>query len=145
MESIEKLREYARELHMEPVSDAMLECAYEIESEIAEKYMELPVDADGVPIRVGDELCGYGLPDGGAIVKSLNGSMVIVGRLDGGENYAKSGLLWSANETRHYKPRTIEDVLREFTEKYQYCISDGGRAITLAKYADELRGMGVGE
>ena len=37
------------------------------------------------------------------------------------------------------KPRTLEDVLREFTEKYQYCISDNGRSITLAKYTDEIR------
>lgn len=30
--------------------------ADEIEAEVAEKYMKLPVDADGVPIRPGDEL-----------------------------------------------------------------------------------------
>lgn len=30
--------------------------ADEIEAEIAERFMELPVDADGVPIHVGDEL-----------------------------------------------------------------------------------------
>lgn len=33
--------------------------ADEIEAEIAEKYMELPVDADGVPIHVGDTLECY--------------------------------------------------------------------------------------
>ena len=32
------------------------ELADEIEAEIAERYMELPVDADGVPIRPGDLL-----------------------------------------------------------------------------------------
>ena len=95
---------------------------------IDEHYLLLPVDADGVPIRVGDELCGYGLPDGGAVVKSLNSHMVIVGRLEGGENYAKYGLLWDAKETRHVKPRTLFDVLAE-VENGELSIDDAAAEI----------------
>ena len=144
MESIEKLRDELRICETtgsRPTIAFVAQCADEIEAEIESRYMLLPVDADGVPIHVGDELRGYGLPDGGAIVKALNGTMVIVGRLEGGKNYAKSGLLWSASETRHYKPRTIEDVLKAFfhdaLDADTFCtvrLDD-----VLAKYADEIR------
>lgn len=110
---------------------------------IDEHYLLLPVDADGVPIHVGDELRGYGLQDGGAIVKALNGTMVIVGRLEGGENYAKSGLLWSASETRHYNPRTVEDVLVDMLET-AVGYSDAHTTVALGaveRYAAEIRDL----
>ena len=115
MESIEKLRGFVPPTGSWERNGAPLlgEIADEIESEVSERYMELPMDADGVPIHVGDELCGYGLPDGGAVVKALNGCMVIVDRSEDGVNYAKYGLLWDARETRHINPRTLFDVLAE--------------------------------
>lgn len=122
----------------------LTEIADEIEAEIESRYMLLPVDADGVPIHVGDELRGYGFPDSGAIVKALNGTMVIVGRLEGGENYAKSGLLWSASETRHVKPRTLEDMMTEYEElaanqnvKDYFKVSKELRTIQSEQFMDE--------
>lgn len=68
LESIEKLRESlnacTKKAGVDPFQfdtywitaracDVLID---EIEREIAEKYIELPVDADGVPIHVGDEM-----------------------------------------------------------------------------------------
>lgn len=62
LEPINKLREYGRSVfstgQQEQVINAL---ADEIEREIAERFMELPVDADGVPIRMGDELTEEGV------------------------------------------------------------------------------------
>lgn len=111
-----------------------------IEAEIAERFMELPVGADGVPIRVGDELeCHANGYDGTFTVFAI-GNNVAVGNHDI-EWIRRNPSKWFhiASFCTHVKPRTLEDVLREFTEKYQYCISDNGRSVTLAKYADEIR------
>lgn len=62
MKSIDKLRTAARnmakgrELENHEECNLLLVIADEIEADIAERYMLLPVDADGVPIRVGDEM-----------------------------------------------------------------------------------------
>ena len=58
MESIEKLRKYMLCDKGEKFTAYINadELADEIEREIAEKHIELPVDADGVPIHVGDVL-----------------------------------------------------------------------------------------
>ena len=62
LESIEKLREFVgKELYeKERIGHGDYSHLHvlieDVKREIAEKYMELPVDADGVPIRVGDEL-----------------------------------------------------------------------------------------
>lgn len=58
MESIEKLREYAEQCcpEYEDYDARMIEIADAIEAEIKSRYMLLPVDADGAPIRCGDEV-----------------------------------------------------------------------------------------
>ena len=112
----------------------------EIEAEIAERFMELPCDADDVPIRVGDTV--QFVNDAGG-----TGAKVEVCAVSNYYAYYGEGKhFYRAKNCRHVKPRTLEDVLREFTEKYQYCISDNGRSITLAKYTDEIRELlGVSE
>lgn len=49
MKSIEKLRNWPCRLDIQEMAD-------EIEAEIEANYMELPKDADGVPIHVGDKM-----------------------------------------------------------------------------------------
>ena len=83
-----------------------------IEAEIAEKYMELPLDAEGVPISIGDRMesfdcpyqdyvrfavCGYTseLPEG-------EGRLMVVG------NDAD----WYGETIRHINRHTLEDVLQ---------------------------------
>ena len=59
MESIDKLREYGHDCCAR-IDDAIHELADRIERELAERYVALPLDADGVPINKGDKLDGYG-------------------------------------------------------------------------------------
>ena len=117
-----------------------------------ERSMELPLDADGVPIHVGDTIT-YGDYSQG-IVKAVGEWMVVAMHVDDDNlNYAKYGLLWEAEGCRHVKPRTIEDVLSDFRAEADMIYNDpkiGGveRADELsaldAKYADEIRKV-VGE
>ena len=83
--------------------------AERIEQEVFERYMELPLDADGVPIRVGDvltdgeykfkvfELAAFG--DGSWSIRNEDGNA------------------WAACDVTHHHAPTVEDVLREFAEK----------------------------
>ena len=85
---------------------AVLATVEKIEKEVAERYMELPLDADGVPIRVGDvltdveykfkvfELAAFG--DGSWSIRNEDGNA------------------WAACDVTHHHTPTVEDVLREF-------------------------------
>lgn len=101
----------------------------EIEVEIAERYMELPVDADGVPIRLGDimERVGGGPSQQACCICS------------GGFNDAP---IWCARDFRHVKPRTLEDVLEEYYDKRGWDEADNcalNADELTAKYATEIR------
>jgi len=118
MESIEKLREYTQDMRKRsvtpghnPCADDIDGCLDEIEREIAERYMRLPVDADGEPIHVGDEM------------ESDNERFVVcavapgrvhrwhvhdIGDLD------KGTVAYPPDSLRHFKPRTVEDAVRDF-------------------------------
>lgn len=145
MESIKKLRHHAHVLKGGSTDyNELFEIADKIEAEIAERFMELPLDADGVPIKPGDIM--QFRDDAPVRVDSIGNSKCYVGDFGwfgGNGGFYGKGTLKCC---RHAKPRTLEDVLREFTEKYQYCISDNGRSITLTKYAAEIRELlGVSE
>jgi len=92
----------------------------------------LPMDADGVPIHVG-ETC----------YDKRTGEPFEVSSVEW-NNICWSA--WSKPETRHIysevthvKPRTVEDVLRELVGEYQYSSGPGYDAECIAKYAAELR------
>lgn len=78
-------------------------------------YIELPKDRDDMPIHIGDELCGYGRPDGGVYCKATNGYMVFVG--EDGECAPKQWMVWDPDNCAHYHKPTIEDVLREMIDE----------------------------
>ena len=100
--------------------------ADEIEAEIESRYMLLPLDADGVPIHVGDTLeCranGYdGVFDAFAV-----GDGCVIGNHPECEvfNDPFKGI-HVARYCRHVAPRTIEDVLRDvWEEALDYSKSD---------------------
>ena len=107
LKSLGKLRQIAEKLEDRmtiitesdciPLSMTLWQVANEIEREIAERYMELPVDADGVPIHVGDVL------ERGYVVDYVAPNWCLAtGR---GAMYA--------DMCHHVKPRTLEDVLKE--------------------------------
>lgn len=155
MESIEKLREWSRWLdgayaaeegghyhvYNRPLTASMKSCGElmreqcgEIEREIAEKYQLLPVDADGVPIRVGDMV-------------SLNGREPFeVGGVRDTRNqwhvFPYDLQRWYAPlDLHHVKPRTIEDVLTDLVNEVArqgHQIGLTGHELTM-RYAAEIR------
>jgi len=168
IESIEKLRELAADMntteiidHLDVVGKFMFHADWldswhkafdaacdEITREIAERYIELPVDADGVPIKLGDRLAWHD-------AEGYSGEMIV----DCIELYRSDRDRWSVHDIddclelspldcRHVKPRTVEDVLHDFARDVlsmsrnrfaespdEIYIPDG------AKYAAELREM----
>ena len=72
-------------------------------------YTALPVDADGVPIHVGDVLDGYGKTIEVVELRYGRSGWVLISR--DGNAYADCAAF-----THHHAP-TVEDVLREFVER----------------------------
>lgn len=119
LKSIEKLRDRIGSLRCRKMlvpSECKVLCksADEIEREISERYMELPLDADGVPIRVGDEMeCDANGYKGKFRVFAVSQDTVV----------GDHDLIWVKEHPtqwfhipeycRHYKPRTLFDVLAE--------------------------------
>lgn len=145
LQSIEKLRESLKactsEAGVEPnrfdtywiTANACDMLIDEVEAEIAERFIELPVDADGVPIRVGDELYNGEVIAFGGLAE---GGVVFVHRGFEDGNYILEA--FASNVTHHVKPRTVEDVLREFA--YRVCdlnVAD----CDIEQYAEELRDL----
>lgn len=151
MKSIEKLREYAQSMRKQSVTPGHNPCADEvddyldeIEAEIAERYMELPLDAGGVPIRIGDKmLClsdGWTF-DADSIEIDKYGVYV---RANGKSRIPTSNCA-------HHRPRTLEDVLIDLVMKTtDINVRDLGDDIPdaldalIGEYADEIRKV-VGE
>ena len=108
--------------------------ADEIEREIQERYLLLPVDADGVPIHVGDKLdwCGEKI-----IVRGVCKDSVW---FEPDSNDQEWRCIW-ANTCRHVKPRTLEDVLEEFADMPHRI----DRIAATTRYADEIRELLAGD
>ena len=101
--------------------------ADEIEREISERYMELPVDADGVPIHVHDWIDFF---DKKQRVEAVATNAVYW--------WEEDGCHWTQSfMCRHANPRTIEDVLRDLVDGIGSVDFDALTAIGDA--ADEIR------
>lgn len=108
--------------------------ADEIEAEIAERYMLLPVDADGVPIHVGDKVEWL---DGNGVYRVCGIGTLVVLRTH--ESYC---FTIDPKCLRIVKPRTLEDVLEEYAHEYYKLVRDGLGSIAklkMRKAADEIR------
>lgn len=129
LESVEKLR--GMRGNMATYEDLIRECcviADEIEREISERYIELPVDADGVPIHVGDVLetseygkrftcTGYSYQTAGYEKPHWS----IAYRYD---NYDGTTEFVSLHSCRHVKPDPVKELLCEFASDVS-CMGDG--------------------
>lgn len=134
MESINELRELTKEWRRKsvtpgcnPAADKVDSIADNIEAEIAKKYMELPLDADGVPIHCGERIVSETGRKGDVFLIGV--SAVMTTRRD---------VCYDHTKVRHYKPCTLEDVLEDaFIE----CDENYGinRAEVIARYAAEIR------
>lgn len=143
IKSLDKLREVVRcgEAHAFSSSkayyDALGGCIAEIEREVSERFVELPVDAEGVPIHVGDCL-QLGDTHGKVVALTYcpaNGKLPWEWQCDTGDWY-------NTAFAYHYKPRTLEDVLAAFAaELHSDRIDSLDRRIErcAARYADEIR------
>ena len=105
-----------------------------IDERIEREYVKLPVDADGVPIRVGDRLTD------GEYAFTVD-DMAVYG--DGSWSIRnEDGNAWAACDVTHYHVPTVEDVLREFAEKIidsQIPNVHPTYEETIAEYAAKLR------
>lgn len=105
--------------------------ADEIEAEIESRYMLLPVDADGVPIHVGDVMT---LKHGKTCeVVAVSDSQFTA------NNMGCEKFVCHANLHRHVKPRTIEDVLIDAMQ-FGFSSHAGDDVTNKAReFADEIR------
>ena len=110
-------------------------------------WVKLPVDADGVPIHVGDVVTMQLLFGG-------ESKPLVVDRME--LSHGRDGDLWcialdtdkecwnQPSLTRHYTPPTVEDVLRAMLDALDVDVCDDPDA-TIAEYAAKLRLAGEGE
>ena len=106
-----------------------------IEHEVAD-MVPLPVDADGVPIHVGDvmeERSGHTFEVASIMVFGGSGNQLV---FSDARNFSS---FREPHDLRHHHAPTVEDVLREFAAKL--CIRDGfptATEETFAEYAAKL-------
>lgn len=94
-------------------------------------WVRLPLDADGVPIRVGDVMEWPTTGETFEVVGIGDGTVFYV---DGGCDECAD---WTGASTkRHHHTPTVEDVLREFADEVQRCCDTED---TIAEYAAKLR------
>ena len=151
MESIEKLRELAADINgteiiahidlgsrlafhsewLDSWHKAFDAACEEIEREIAERYMELPLDADGVPIHCGERM---------RLDNGHEGEVWLIGAFD---IMMSDHMCFDWAMSHHAKPRTLEDVLKEVMTETRLAVNPNHWIVE--KYAAEIRELlGVG-
>lgn len=105
-----------------------------IEAEIAERFMELPLDADGVPIRIGDTVCEVDVRVPIEVMSLTFYEDCVDVNVCG----------MNPNMLRHVKPRTLDDVMAEYEElaanqnvKDYFEVSKELRTIQSEQFRDE--------
>ena len=127
----------------------MREQCDEIEREIQERYMELPVDSYDVPIHVHDILECHANGYHGTFSVFAAGKNVVVGNHDI-EWVRDNPSQWFhvASACTHVKPRTLKDVLEEYYDERGWDEADNhaleAESIT-TRYADEIRELLSGD
>lgn len=150
IEAIKSLRKLASDfmsdVYKRDEADYVRKLADEIEAEIESQYMKLPVDADGVPIHVGDMVNGWGtLQMHGCGNQPVHGMYLTA--CFAGNNFEwridnDYGFEVEPKDLHHVKPRALEDVLRDvWNEAVDYAKSDRWRdpEVVFVERADEIR------
>lgn len=100
-------------------------CLCRFADEIEAAYMKLPVDADGVPIRVGDE------------IEYPNGRRDVVRFITINDDLPTfNGDWWTASKCRHVKPDTVEGIIAEVYHLVREAEDERG---LIADYAERIR------
>lgn len=141
LKSVKKLRTLARNMSKQEIFDpkCSLICHYadEIEQEVSERYMPLPVDADGVPIRVGDKLDGYGKTITVTSMRYERFGWILISGEGGGFH--------DCSAFTHYHKPTVEDVLAEMLDAWDKLPSNVTNEAIIAEFAAKLRLAGDGD
>lgn len=122
MESLDKLRRcfdnYAI-LTTEIAKKVVRDLADEIEKEIEERCVLLPLDKDGVPIHIGDKMVDH--EKNRFVVSEIDysASCVCVFGITSGV-----GNLYRPSEIVHYHEPTVEEVLEEYRVRYYDLVTD---------------------
>lgn len=138
MSITDELRRHAQ-VHDLIERNVLLVLANRIDKALEEGYIELPKDADGVPIRVGDVMENVIHPPTHREVTGV-GVECFYAWEDGCGRYSQFG----ANCYRHHREPTVEDVLEEFFGKANLPDGTQTRAEIIAEYAAKLRLAGEG-
>ena len=118
-------------------NDLVIVCNF-LREQMKNYRVALPMDANGEVIHVGDELCGYGHPDGGVYCKAIVNERTILAGTDSEEYY--EWLMWDAEDCRHYHKPTVEDVLGEFAIACEDAGNAGPAVVALIyEYAPRLQ------
>ena len=123
MKSIDKLRKMAMDfrsdVYKRDEADYVDEIADEIEAEIAERYMLLPVDKSGETWHIGDKFAFAGA-DGRKHICTVSGvsDCEVFFYYDEHSSSTKHRH-FTARAIAHVKPRTLEDVLEDYVVEYQ--------------------------
>lgn len=119
--------------------------AERIEQEVSERFMELPLDADGEYIHFGDVLDQFGTPMTVFAMSDPDpdqGDCMLELITDG----ISDGTWVRARKMRHHHEPTVEDVLREMVAAYMDTpLDDSNDGEFFAEYAAKLRMAGDGE
>ena len=102
--------------------------ADKIEAEISERFMEIPCDKDGIPIRIGDtvNVNKWYAP------RKVEGYTIVCKTRNGYRAWH------DACDLRHVEPLTVEDVLADFAADVE---NDRNTPETAKRYADEIRSI----
>lgn len=114
-----------------------------IDAELAERYVELPKDADGVPIRVGDVMEFSAFEIEKPVTRMVDGiGQGVFFAWCGERGYQQH----EAKRYRHHHAPTVEDVLREMLDSLDLDpTSHVDTGAVVAEYAAKLRLAGDGE
>ena len=97
-------------------------------------YARLPVDADGIPVHIGDVMENIVCP---SVHREVTGVGVecFYGWDDGNGRYSQ----FDANRYRHHHTPTVEDVLRDMLDAWGELPSNMTNEAIIAEYAAKLR------
>lgn len=143
--------DFRSDVYKRDEADYLLEIADGIQAEVDSLFMALPLDAKGVPIRVGDTVAEKPFrPKAGekpaeVVCMLLNSDGWAVGDCD------PRGHWYNSLQLEHVKPRTLEDVLADVVTLCAntwkddespfafYGVSDVMESGNIKEYADEIR------
>ena len=114
--------EWHQSLCVDIPEELLASCVDAIERELKERYIELPLDKDGVPIHIGDEMVSCGRHRFRFIVSELDFTDAFVHAIGivGGVKY-----FFKPSEIVHYHKNPIEDMLRNIVTKARQIDVDG--------------------